>query len=259
MTAGQSAIRPRSRVAIPLTALPEDSQTQRDVRGDEGANDERGSKSTSQSPRVLARLPEIAAAPVGKPISLELSWVLNFRWQDRLRRLVQMEPNYLAGGVLALVVFVLVMITMRNRDGASAAVAGNAMAVTSAPAQATPVAEPTVATMQQTLELAAVETPQVVAQREAAGPVAESYETRTIAPETVHDPLAGIYYPRTPFDTPAGVSFEQVAGKPVAAFAAVGPAGQSGVAMRDRTEQREPQPTQSEPVARLDGIITRSR
>jgi hypothetical protein len=214
-------------------------------------------------PVILARLPEVTEAPIGNPISLKLSWVLNFRWQDGLRRLVQMEPNYLAGGVLALVVFLLVMITMRNRDGASAAVAGDALAT--AP-QATVPAEPPVAAVKQQSDSANLKEAAPIAQTpvyaDAAVPRADSAEVRSIAPAPVQDPLAGIYYPRTQFAAPAGVSFEQVAGKPVAAFAAVTspfPTGEVHTPMRERIEQHQQPAPQADPVARLDGIITRSR
>ena len=86
--------------------------------------------------------------------------------------------------------------------------------------------------------------------------------THPAGPAPIQDPLVGIYYPRTPFDAPAGVSFEHVAGKPVAAFAVVNAESSAeGVrtAMRNANGQRESQPSQTEPVARLDGIITRSR
>ena len=121
MSTSQSAIRPRSRAAGREVEQPKDSQTQPHVRVERQTVG--GPRQPVQSPLVLARLPEVVESPVPKPPSLKLSWVLNFRWQDGLRRLVHMDPNYLAGGVLALVVFVLVMITMRNRDGASAACA----------------------------------------------------------------------------------------------------------------------------------------
>jgi hypothetical protein len=267
MTTSQSTIRPRPRVEMHGVEQAKDKQTQPHVRGKGLPGGNSGSRQTSQSPAVLARLPELVDAPIGKPLSLKLSWVLNFRWQDRLRRLVQMEPNYLAGGVLALVVFLLVMITMRNRDTASAAIADSATAPTAAPVQATPAAETSIAALQpQQPDSTAVNASQVVAQArvhaEAAAPVVDTAATHVNTPAPAQDPLAGIYYPRTPFDAPAGVSFEQVAGKPVAAFAAVsaaGPADGVRTALRDRSEQRDPQAPQTEPVARLDGIITRSR
>jgi hypothetical protein len=220
-----------------------------------------------QSPVVLARLPEVVEPPAAKPLSLNLSWVLNFRWQDGLRRLVQMDPNYLAGGVLALVVFVLVMITMRNRDGVSAAVtlSNDAIAATS-PAQATPVVEPAAVAERPIAGPTALNESQPVAdmpgRHAAIQPVAETASQRADVAASVQDPLAGIYYPRTPFEAPAGMSFEHVAGKPVAAFAAINsqsPTDGMRTAMTNPIGQRESQPSQSEPVARLDGIITRSR
>jgi hypothetical protein len=266
MTTSQSTIRPRTRLEMHGVEQAKDKQTQPYVRGEGLPGGNSGSRQTLQSPVVLARLPELVDAPIGKPLSLKLTWVLNFRWQDQLRRLVQMEPNYLAGGVLALVVFLLVMITMRNRDGVSAAVADSSMAAAAAPAQATPAAETSIAALQQQPDSTAVNASQVVAETrfhaDAAAPAVDTAATRVNTPAPALDPLAGIYYPRTPFDAPAGVSFEQVAGKPVAAFAAVsaaGPADGVRTALRDRSEQRDPQAPQTEPVARLDGIITRSR
>jgi hypothetical protein len=265
MPTSQSAIRPRNRAVGREVEHPKDNQPQPHVRGDRQPSGV--PRQPVQPPIVLARLPEVVEPPNAKPLTLKLSWVLNFRWQDGLRRLVQMDPNYLAGGVLALVVFVLVMITMRNRDGASAAVTVSNDAIAAAPpAQAMPVAESTAQPLQQQRDSTPIQESQQLAQApthtnwpQTARDAAATYAAE---PAPAQHPLSGIYYPRTPYDAPAGVSFEHVAGKPVAAFAAVnagGPAEGVRTAMRNANGQREPQPSQTEPVARLDGIITRSR
>ncbi len=267
MSTTPSAIRPRSRAGTRGKEQPKDSQPRPHVRVEPARSENREPRTTAPSPPVLARLPEIAERPKAKPISLNLNWLLNFQWQRRLRQLVQMEPNYLAGGVLALVVFLLVMITMRNRDGTATVAAAPAGAVA-----ATPIPTPPATVAQAALpeskaksdSVASVTHQPVTASHVPASPVAaEAGVTETVAATPNQDPLAGIYYPRTQFGPPAGVAFEQVPAQSVAAFAAVNasaPADGLRTALRERIEPGTPHATNTQPgVARLDGTITRPR
>jgi hypothetical protein len=269
MSITPSAIRPRSRAGTRGKAQPKDSQPRPHVRVEPVQAGNRELRPTAPSPPVLARLPEIAEQPTAKRISLNLNWLLNFQWQRRLRRLVQMEPNYLAGGVLALVVFLLVMITMRNRDGTATAAATpvSAVAATQIPTPPATVARATPSESKNKSDSVASDAPQPAATSQvpaaSLATEANSGVAETIAPTPAQDPLAGIYYPRTQFGPVAGVAFEQVAGQSVAAFAAANssaPADGVRTALRDRNEPGTPHATHTEPgVARLDGTIIRPR
>ncbi len=266
MSTTPSAIRPRSRAGSRGKAQPKDSQPRAHVRVEPVQAGNREPKPKAPSPPVLARLPEITAQPTAKPISLNLNWLLNFQWQRRLRRLVQMEPNYLAGGVLALVVFLLVMITMRNRDGTATAAAAPASAMAATPIPTQPATVALAESKDKSDSVASVTPQPATASHVPANPVATEViagVAETIASTPAQDPLAGIYYPRTQFGPLAGVAFEQVAGQSVAAFAAANssaPADGVRTALRDRIEPGTPHATHTEPgVARLDGTIIRPR
>jgi hypothetical protein len=68
--------------------------------------------------RVLARLPEVTLPADQSKISLPLDWLKNLDWQH-VRR-IKLDPNWVAGGVLSLVLVLLLVITF-NRNSKSAA------------------------------------------------------------------------------------------------------------------------------------------
>ena len=112
MSTSQIKIRPRIRIAEPqrLYSPASDIHPQ---------TDETASPEDSVPPlRVLARLPEVAVAADKSKLSLSLDWLPRLDWQQ-VRR-IKLDPNWVAGGVLSLVLVLLLIITFNRNSKQSA-------------------------------------------------------------------------------------------------------------------------------------------
>jgi hypothetical protein len=150
---------------------------------------------------ILIRLPEVAI-PHSAKLALRLDWLAKLDW-NHIRR-VKLDPNWVAGGLLGLVLFLLIMITLNrgskpdpNSPAQNDAPSWNAGNSKSSPASAaeasaangpfTPAAEPNT---------------QFAANASVAQPNGGIAPAHTDAGQA---PLDGILYPQTPYPPLAGV------------------------------------------------------
>jgi len=152
---------------------------------------------------VLMRLPEVAI-PSSAKLSLRLDWLAKLDW-NRIRR-VKLDPNWVAGGLLGLVLFLLIMITLNrsskpdpNTSAPNEAPSWNAGNLKPSPTSAAGVSASTSA--------------------HGMGPVTDRTDTsngqtlgagmsQTAASNAQQYSLEGISYPQTPHDMPAGMALE---------------------------------------------------
>jgi hypothetical protein len=173
---------------------------------------------------VLARLPDVSLPPERSRLSLGMDWLKRIDWQQ-VRR-IKLDPNWVAGGVLSLVLLLLLVITFNRSDktavepttDTNAPAWSTAGKSTQSPAAPTGVAAP--------LDASASAPQSFLA--DSAAPAATGGNTAA-APAPESQLLYGVYYPRTPYDA--------VVASP---FVANGPGVQPYYGNEIRTAQRDP-------------------
>jgi hypothetical protein len=208
-----------------------------------------------------------------------LEWLTHLDWK-RLRR-IKMDPNWVAGGVLCILLFLLLLITV-NRGVKTGATTEEADAPTWKSAASTiPSPSESVPATAHSLNATAApadtqvhgESPPMTAgnSNAAVSPNLAAVESKatsnassanTESGNRTQQPLAGIYYPRTPFPAPA-IGAERSTIAPQSAHAAARSYGEElRTAQRDglapHAGARSTAPTQA-PVGRaqFEGIITK--
>jgi hypothetical protein len=234
---------------------------------------------------VLARLPEVSPPSNRARLTEQLDWLKKLDWK-RIRQM-NLDPNWVAGGVLALVLVLLLVITLNRGSKPTPTTAAEAEAPTwnggkSAAAPTTLSATPNVAAGPTSLVPGSVVPGSVVpgsaTNSAAPGPAAgsvgpsqggiqpgSSYATQ---PVTSTQPvvssqgqlsLEGVFYPRTPHAAPAGLATHPID------QAVNQPAGSSIYGQELRTAQRDvasPHHAPMQPAvpqtgrAQLEGIIS---
>ncbi len=191
---------------------------------------------------VLARLPEVSLPSDQGKLSLPLDWLKRLDWQQ-VRR-VKLDPNWVAGGVLSLVLLLLLVITFNrgaktgveteaNTDAPAWSTAGKtSQSPNASPGDATPVgASGSAANTSLVANTPPVMTSGAVANQSVnAGPGTYAGEPAAQTPYAgpQSPSLEGIYYPQTPYAS--------IAPQPVVNHA---PAGQSHYGNEIRTAQRD--------------------
>jgi hypothetical protein len=266
MSTSQTKIRPRIRIAEPQRLYSPASDNH-------GQTDEAVSPEDSMPPlRVLARLPEVAVAADKSKLSLRLDWLQRLDWQ--LVRRIKLDPNWVAGGVLSLVLVLLLIITFNRNSKQSAeptstdeapawSTAGKSPQSTSSPMPGAGAAVSAATTATQTTSRNAADPllSDSMQHQSPAGniaPAVKDAEVRRLAAETSQpatDSLDGIYYPNT--------GYLEVTGHPAMSNAAVDQpfnGGEIRTAHRDSIQPYQATQQSAPPSgqARLDGdIITR--
>ncbi|MEX2138578.1 MAG: hypothetical protein WD894_04915 [Pirellulales bacterium] len=229
MRTTQTKIRPRLRVAEPA---PQHSACA-------GISEPVGHPATAEDAmpplRLLARLPEVALPPDQAKLSLRLDWLKRLDWQQ-VRR-IKLDPNWVAGGVLSLVLLLLLIITF-NRSSKPAvespstdeAPAWNTAgktppsSVSPKPGFGAPINASTVAPNERSpVNAGPYVTDDTDSNHTPGGnnvPFASDSSVRRLAAETSEPAttsLEGIYYPRTRFEAVAAqpVIANQTAGQPI--------------------------------------------
>jgi hypothetical protein len=212
MNTERTRIRPRIRTAEPAphnTLPPEEAVEKHSVSDDD-----------LPGLQVLARLPEVAVPSDRTRLPLQLDWLKKLDWK-RVRQ-VNLDPNWVAGGVLALVLLLLLVITL-NRSPKPAA---DAAAESQAPSwnAGGKAAAPT--TLSATHNIAAASPSNAptngapVNTAPATGivnaptgvPPGPSYAVQpTVSSNAAAGPqgqfsLEGVFYPVTPFAPPVGIA-----------------------------------------------------
>jgi hypothetical protein len=224
---------------------------------------------------LLARLPEVSPPSNRARLSEQLDWLKKLDW-NRLRQ-INLDPNWVAGGVLALVLVLLLVITLNRSPKPAPSTAAEAEAPAwnggkSAAAPTTLAATPGVAASP--TGIAPGSANNSAAPAPAAGSVGPvqggiqqgpSYATQ---PVTSAEPnaslqgqfsLEGVFYPRTPHAAPAGLATHPID------HAVNQPAASSVYGRELRTAQRDivsPHHSPMQPAvpqagrAQLEGIIS---
>ena len=104
MSTARTMIRPRTRPQSPQPGGGALSTTESNAALAPNANDK-------SSLPILIRLPEVAI-PHSTKLALRLDWLAKLDW-NHIRR-VKLDPNWVAGGLLGLVLFLLIMITLNR-------------------------------------------------------------------------------------------------------------------------------------------------
>jgi hypothetical protein len=199
---------------------------------------------------VLARLPEVSPASNRARLSEQLEWLKKLDWK-RIRQM-NLDPNWVAGGVLALVLVLLLVITLNRSSKPAPNAAAEAEAPSwnggkSAAAPTTLSATPIVATANPTTVVPGSVT-NSAAPAPAAGSVGpiqggsqqgSSYGSQPVAATQGLSSaqgqfsLEGVFYPRTPHAAPAGPATHPID------HALNQPAGSSVYGRELRTAQRD--------------------
>ncbi len=256
MSTTQTKIRPRIR-----TAEPQPLHSRSDDIGQKTV--ESKSPDDSMPPlRLLARLPEVSVPLEKSKLSWRLDWLPRLDWQQ-VRR-IKLDPNWVAGGVLSLVLVLLLIITFNRSSKQSAepttadeaptwSTAGKShqSPLSPAPDSGAPVS-------------ASTATPYVAPGINSSpvgniAPSARDNEVRRLAAETsgpATDSLEGIYYPSTGYGE---VAIHPAVSNRVAEQPQYG--GEIRTAHRDAIQPYQPAGQSAPPSlgqARFDGdIITR--
>jgi hypothetical protein len=214
--------------------------------------------------RLLARLPEVSLPSDKSKLSLNLDWLKRLDWQQ-VRR-IKLDPNWVAGGVLSLVLVLLLVITF-NRSSKPAAelpstdeapawnTAGKTPQSSISPAPGTegPISASTAVPNQSYGDTTLNQTPGGNVSPYASDPAVRRLAVEASGAAT--NSLEGIYYPRTPHAA--------IASQPAIAHQT---AGQPFDGDEIRTAQRDVIPPYQPPVysapppsgqAHFEGIITR--
>ena len=212
MRTAQTKIRPRPRVAEPALRYSDSPGIPEPV-------EQRATVEDAMPPlRLLARLPEVSVPADQPKISLPLDWLKRLDWQQ-VRR-IKLDPNWVAGGVLSLVLVLLLVITFNrsskptvespSTDEAPAwNTAGKAPAsnLTSDPVGGAPINASTVApTPASAMDAGSYASGNTSVNQSPVGnnaPPSGDAVVRRLAAETsgpATASLEGIYYPRTPHD-----------------------------------------------------------
>jgi hypothetical protein len=175
---------------------------------------------TSSLP-VLARIPEVSAKSDRTKLSLRLDWLTRLDWK-RMRR-IKMDPSWVAGGVLCVVLFLLLLMTLNRGSKTSETLeegdappwksAASTVTLQSAAIPATThslqasVARPETQTQgaaQPSADLSPAFAPasQSVADTNRSS-IATSQSAGTADGHVAQPALTGIYYPQTPYPAPA--------------------------------------------------------
>jgi hypothetical protein len=206
--------------------------------------------------RLLARLPEVAVPANKSKFALRLAWLQRLDWQQ-VRR-IKLDPNWVAGGVLSLVLVLLLTITFNrsSRQSADPTPADEAptwsTAGKSPQSSRSPVPEDGAP-----LSASAAASPgnTTLPVDNVAPPTSES-EVRRLAAETsgpATDSLEGIYYPNTGYGE---ITIHPAISNQIADQPRYG--GELRTAHRDAIQPYQaPQPTAPPPSgqARFDGDI----
>jgi hypothetical protein len=264
MTAIRTTIRPRTRTAEALT--PSDL-----TAANTAGNPQPLPNQDKPSFPVLARLPDVSLAAEKGKLAIRLDWLTQLDWK-KMRRL-KLDPNWVAGGVLSLVMILLVVITLNRGSKPAADSPGEQEAASWQDAQAHEPAGQGSSIGESALTKQPVGSPLNSGQFASPGASGLSGGQNTgVAPsqpvaDAIRSSLEGIYYPRTPHAAPDSNVF------PAAAQATAHPAApgdyDNGIrtAQRDPFVSRAPQPSSIQPAyvqpahsqaghAQFDGFIT---
>jgi hypothetical protein len=213
---------------------------------------------------VLARLPEVEVADKPSSTATRLQWLHRFEWKGRHR--LRLDPNWVAGSVLGVVLVLLLIITLnrspKNNDQTPTptdAPAWNAGNVTPPNPAGSPIEHVSLdGNKPASVEAAQSREPMMAANPTETSLNGTTYRANidspvtpvTSGPTTPASALDGIAYPQTPFPPIGG---------PASAVSATGspPAGYGGeirTAQRDGARFGHPEPQYR--GARFDGTIT---
>jgi hypothetical protein len=223
MNSQRSKIRPRSRgaeAAAPVRAPSEEADVQPAMSGDE-----------LPGLTVLARLPEVSASS-RTLLADQLDWLKKLDWK-RLRPM-KLDPNWVAGGVLALVLFLLLIITLNRtpkpapeaavqneaptwKDG-NKAQAPTTLTATPNVAMANPAATPGGATQGAAVPGSVADSSRPASALQDGARPGSSTASQSLAGSQPFAgsqgqlSLEGVFYPRTPYaePTPAGVATQPI-------------------------------------------------
>lgn len=272
MNTERARIRPRARGAetVPRTmSPPAEPLAQKAISSDEPAG-----------LPLLARLPEVSPPANRARLSEQLDWLKKLDWK-RIRQM-NLDPNWVAGGVLALVLVLLLVITLNRSPKPEPNTAAEAEAPSwnggkSAAAPTTLSPSPNVAANSASV-VPGIAVPGSANHSAAPAPAAGSagpiqgvtqqgssyatqpaITTQPVASSQGQFSLEGVFYPRTPHAAPAGLATHPI-------DHAVNQPGASSVYGRElRTAQRDvvaPHHSTMQPAipqagrAQLEGIIS---
>jgi hypothetical protein len=170
---------------------------------------------------VLARIPQVSTKSDRTKLSMRLDWLARLDWK-RMRH-IKMDPSWVAGGVLCVVLFLLLLITINRSsktgetreesDAPTWKSAASTVTLQSAANTATTHSLHASVAQAETLTQGAAQpnadfSPAAVPANRAVADtkgmsIAPSQPAGTAEGNAVQPTLAGIYYPRTPYPAPA--------------------------------------------------------
>jgi hypothetical protein len=212
---------------------------------------------------VLARIPDVTFPDDRSKLSLRLEWLTQLDWK-RMRG-IKLDSSWIAGGVLCVVLFLLLLITLNHSSKTNENSAPPADAPSwnnaSAPSPGNAIANSAAAGMPTTIASMTPDPGASGSQQSVIDPRAATANSSSPSAEPNASSLVGIYYPRTPHPTPviatpgAPVSFNQPIQQPMYN-------NEIRTAQRDSHVPHAPastttaQPPIQSARAQFDGIIT---